>query len=243
MRKLKRLAISLLLGACAASGAWSADEGIVAASAGIAPCVEALIKAYSRQGGQPLSLVREATGVIARQMDQGAPYDVLVAADPEWPEWLAQRGKLKDASVCAEGRMVVWVPSGEAPRLEDLGKLVLAIPDPETTSHGRLAQHFLQDRKLWESGRQSGRLLTVATAVQGVLTVKSGAAQAALIPLALALASQGTFRELPGTGIPTVAGLAVASGSPNARAFLKFLTSPEAAPVWRQWGYAGLHKP
>jgi molybdate transport system substrate-binding protein len=235
--------LATLLFLVASVWAPAAEEGIVAASAGIAPCVEALIKSFATQGGQPLSLVREATGTIARQMDQGAPYDVLVAADPEWPEWLTKRGKLREAAVCAQGRMVVWVTTGEAPQLEELGKLILACPDPETTSHGKLAQRFLQDRKLWDAGKQSGKILVVANAVQGVLTVKGGAAQAALIPLALAQNSNGASRELPGTEIPTVAGLATTSTNPNARAFLKFLTSPAAAPVWRQWGFEILSKP
>ncbi len=241
MRLHRCLATLLFVGATA--WAQAAEEGIVAASAGIAPCVEALIKAFSTQGGQSLTLVREATGTIARQMDQGAPYDVLVAADPEWPEWLIQRGKLREAAVCAQGRMVVWVASGEAPKPEDLGKLTLACPDPATTSHGKLAQRFLQDRKLWDAGQQNSKILVVANAVQGVLAVKGGAAQAALIPLALAESSDGVFRELPGTAIPTVAGLGVTSTNPNARAFLRFLTSSGAAPIWRKWGFEILRKP
>jgi len=241
MRLHRCLATLLFLGATVWAAA--AEEGIVATSAGIAPCVEALIKAFSAQGGQSLALVRESTGTIARQMDQGAPYDVLVAADPEWPEWLIQRGKLREAAVCAQGRMVVWVASGDAPKIEELGKLVLACPDPATTSHGKLAQRFLEDRKLWDAGKQGNKILVVANAVQGVLTVKGGATQAALIPLALAQNSSGAFRELPGTEIPTVAGLATASTNPNARAFLQFLASPGAAPVWRQWGFEMLRKP
>ena len=125
--------VALLVGC---TGPAFAEEGIVAVSAGIASCVENLIQAYAVQGGKPLTLVRESTGTIARQMDQGAPYDVLVAADPEWPQWLAERGKLKAAAPCARGQMVVWVASGKPPRLEDLGKIVLACPDPESTSTG-----------------------------------------------------------------------------------------------------------
>jgi len=241
MRLYRCLAALLFLGA--ALRAPAAEEGIVAASAGIAPCVEALIKAYSTQGGAPLALVRESTGTIARQMDQGAPYDVLVAADPEWPAWLVQRGKLREASVCAQGRMVVWIASGEAPKLEELEKLILACPDPETTSHGKLAQRFLQNRQLWDTGKRNNRILVVANAVQGVLAVKGGAAQAALIPLALAQSSEGVYRELPGTAIPTMAGLGVTSTNPNARAFLRFLTSSGAEPIWRKWGFELLRKP
>jgi molybdate transport system substrate-binding protein len=235
MRLGRCLATLLLL--AATTWAPAAEDGIVAASAGIAPCVESLIKAFATQGGRPLTLVREATGTIARQMDQGAPYDVLVAADPEWPQWLTRRGRLREASVCAQAPMVVWVAHGAAPKLEDLGTLILACPDPETTSHGKLVRRFLQDRKLWDAGRQNGKILVVANVMQGILTVKGGAAQAALIPLSMARNSSGASRELPGTVIPTVAGLAVSSANPNAKAFLTFLTSPGAAPVWRQWGF------
>lgn len=235
MRFQRFIATLLFLGATLWASA--ADGGIVAASAGIAPCVEALIKTFASQGGHSLALVRESTGTIVRQMDQGAPYDVLVAADPEWPKWLAQRGKLTKVTVCATGSMALWVAKGEAPQLEALGNLVLACPDPQTTSHGKLAQTFLNERNLWSTGKQTKRILVVANAVQGVVSVKGGAAQAAMIPLALAQKSGGAYRELPRTEIPTTAGLRVNSTNPNALAFMTFLTSPAAAPIWRQWGF------
>lgn len=235
MRFLPRVLVSLL--AAATLHAGEVGEGIVAVSAGIAPCVEALIQAFVARGGRPMSVVREATGVLARQMDQGAPYDVLVAADPEWPEWLASRGKLRDVTVCAQGRMVLWSAKGETPALQELGRLVVACPDPATTSHGRLARRFLEDRGLWEAGQSNGRILLVSNAVQGVLTVKGGSAQAAFIPLSLAQTAGGSICDLPGMDLPTVAGMAATSLHPDAKPFLTFLASPEAAAIWRAWGF------
>lgn len=234
--RLPRLFSAILL-AGASLWASAADGGIVAASAGIAPCVESLIKAFTAQGAQNLALVRESTGTIVRQMDQGAPYDVLVAADPEWPKWLADRGKLTGLKVCATGSLALWVARGEAPKLDSLGGLVIACPDPATTSHGKLGQKFLVERKLWDSGKQSKHVLIVANAVQGVVSVKGGAAQAALVPLSLARKSGGAFSEVPGSSIPTTAGLSTHSSNANAKAFLAFLTSPAAAPIWHQWGF------
>ncbi|NCC69014.1 MAG: 3-phosphoserine/phosphohydroxythreonine transaminase, partial [Clostridia bacterium] len=42
-----------------------------------------------RSGSEELDakFVKEATGPLAQKIDAGAPYDLLIAADPKWPQW------------------------------------------------------------------------------------------------------------------------------------------------------------
>ena len=230
--------LALLLGLVAAGGALAAEKGgILAVSPGIAPCVEEIVTAYVAEGGQAPKVVKEATGVLARQIDQGAPYDLLVAADPEWPEWLAGRNKLVRSRVCAVGRLVLWVPSGAVPPFETLGEVKLAVPDPETTSHGKLAREFLKSRGLYDRGIEAKRVILVGNAVQGVAAARSGAVQGAFIPQSLATTAGGAWKAIPDTSLPTVAGLRAGGADPNAVRLYDFLASDRARKIWERWGF------
>ncbi|GAB6280903.1 MAG: molybdate ABC transporter substrate-binding protein [Thermovirga sp.] len=217
----------------------SAEEDILAVSAGISPCVEEIMKSFTATGGQPLSVVKAATGPLAQQIDKGAPYSILVAADPEWPEWLVQRGHGKDPRVCALSCLALW---SEKPvnglEAGDLEPLVIAAPNPEFTSHGKMAMEFLSKLGLWEKGIDNGHVLLCGNAPQCVAAVKSGTAQAALIPLSTATIAGGATREITSVEpTPTVVLLIDRFSSPNAVAFGSFLLGEKAREIWTKWGF------
>jgi molybdate transport system substrate-binding protein len=216
-----------------------AEEGVVAISAGISPCVEEIMRAFVDAGGQPLTLVKEATGPLARQIDQGAPYDLLIAADPEWPEWLAGRGHSRDARVCALGMLALWSPGPvKGIGARDLAPLDLAIPNPEFTSYGKLAQTYLEELGLWEKGLKEKRILLCGGAPQCVAAVRAGTAKAALIPLTTAIRMGGTVLEIRQAGaLQTIVLVTDRVSSPNALAFKTYLFGGKARATWKKWGF------
>lgn len=244
MKKRQRGFISWILASCIllflAVSPLFAEAGVAAVSAGIAPCVEDLMSSFVANGGQPMALVKEATGPLAQQIDRGAPYDLLIAADPEWPQWLKERGKLKNLTVCAQGFLVLWSPSQKPIALEKLDSLRLATPNPETTSHGKLAKSYLEKRGLWAKALEAHRLIISDSAPAAVLAVKGGSADAAFIPLSLAKTLGGSVTSLPVDPTPTVVGLNAAGANENAVKFWKFLQSPKAASIWAKWGFRPL---
>lgn len=232
-------AILLCFGAVSRTRA-AEPSGVVAVSAGIAQCVEDIHRAFTAAGNPPLTFVKEATGPLAQKIDAGAPYDLLVAADPKWPQWLTERGKLRDLHPCARGHLVLWSQKKEFCHPEALQDRIVASPTPESTSHGKLAQAYLASRKLWNVVPENTKLILTGNALQAVMAVKAGSAEVALIPTSLAIEVGGSYVVLPADPIPTVGGLRAAEADPNAVRFWTFLRSSDASKIWERWGFEPL---
>jgi len=235
--KTVRLFLLFLFLFCFSFPAFPSDQVYVAVSPGIAACVEEIYTRFSEAGGGPIVFVKEATGPLAQKMDAGAPFDLLVAADPEWPAWLAERGKLADLQKCADGHLVLWAERKEFCSEERLHALRIATPDPETSSHGILAAGYLKSAGLLEEGLTSRKILIVRNALHAFLAVQAGSADAALLPESLVIGSKGVYTLLPVPPISTIAGINTSGVSETARAFFRFLLSPEVAGVWKKWGF------
>ena len=218
-------------------GAASEEDVYVAVSPGIAQCVEDIYASFAAAGGGKLVFVKEATGPLAQKMDAGAPFALLIAADPGWPKWLLERGKLKDTQVCARGHLVLWTEKEELCSEEKLASLRIASPDPETTSHGALAADYLKSHGIWEKKMESQALVITKNALHAVMSVQAGSTDAALIPESLAIEVGGFRTRLPVSPHPTVGGLSTSFPSEVAEAFWKYLLSSNAAPLWKKWGF------
>ena len=237
MRKCLSLALVVAMLLACAPGVASASEVYVAVSPGIAQCVEDIYASFVATGGGELVFVKEATGPLAQKIDAGAPFALLVAADPDWPEWLRKRGKIKDVHACAQGHLVLWCEDEKVCKDAAMADLRIATPDPDTTSHGVMAADLLKSEGIWEKNLESGRIIIVKNALQAVMTVNAGSADAALIPSSLAIESGGFYASLPSPAIPTVGGLNVDFPDETAAAFWEYLRSPESAPLWEKWGF------
>ncbi len=238
-RKLLLLSVCLLSFSSIFSSFSFAAEGdvYVAVSPGIARCVEDIYASFAAAGGGKLVFVKEATGPLAQKMDAGAPFALLIAADPEWPKWLLERGKLKDTQVCARGHLVLWAEKEEFGSEEKLASLRIASPDPETTSHGALAADYLKSHGIWEKKMESQALVITKNALHAVMSVRAGSTDVALIPESLAIEVGGFRTRLPVPPHPTVGGLSTSFPSEVAEAFWKYLLSSNAAPLWKKWGF------
>lgn len=214
----------------------SAGKGLLAVSPGISPCIEEILDSFEASGGGSLVLVKETTGILARQIDSGAPYDLLIAADPEWPDWLISRGNGISSRICAWNRLSIW---SERPVDEnDLSALVISIPNPDFTSYGNKAMEFLSQMGLWEKGIVNGQVLLCGSAPQCVATVRAGTAQVALIPLPTANLAGGHSRVIDRVDPLPVVVLLVSENPPEEiLQFSSFLFGREASKIWLKWGF------
>jgi len=209
---------------------------ILAVAAGIAPCVEEVIEAYIARGGEMLGMVKGSCGVLARQMASGAPYDLLLASEPRWPNWLKGRGGISELKVFARGQLVLWHEKNDPPKLLSLGEYLLAMPEPETTAYGMLAKEYLQRQGLWAELLERRKIIFVGSAPQAVLAVRHGALDAAFIPRSMAIKAGGSCINIERAVIDQVGGLAVGAGE-NARRFWLFCRSADVESIWRKWGF------
>ena len=236
-RALLALFASLLLFALPAA----AQAEIVAVAAGIAPAVEEVLAAHVERGGEGLEIVTGSCGALAKQIVAEAPYQMLLLSEPRWPQWLQERGLLRDSATFALGKLALWWPKEEAPDLEHLPS-PLAVPDPETTAYGLLGKVYLEERELWETLKADERVLLVASAPTGVLTVKSGAAAAAFVPVGTEIKAGGSVAVIAEKTTEMIGGLLPSAG-PDSRAFWAFCLSAQASPIWEKWGYEAMVRP
>src|SRR3954469_4203059 len=84
----------------------------VAAAADLARAVDELSPAFSATSSSPtdLKLTLGSTGLLARQLAQGAPFDLFLAANISYVDEVVKAGACDGATVSsyARGRLVIW---------------------------------------------------------------------------------------------------------------------------------------
>ncbi len=207
---LSRMAVGAVvtgptLGAAAALLAFThtsagAQEALirVAAASDLKFAMAQLGKAFEMETGFKLAITFGSSGNLARQLEQGLPMDLFLSADEALVFRLAAAGWAKDRGVVyAIGRLAWLLPrsssaalsgdlKGLASALGEGGKL--AIANPEHAPYGRAARAALQSAGLWQS--LQSRLVLGENVSQATQFVSSGAAQAGLVALSLALAPE-----------------------------------------------------
>ncbi|HWI83557.1 molybdate ABC transporter substrate-binding protein [Ramlibacter sp.] len=153
---------------------------------------------YRRQSGQTVQVTFGSSGQFAQQIRHGLPVDLYLAADEAYVSMLAEAGLTRDAgAVYALGRIAALVPASSKlvldPGLQALGTAspgirAFAIANPEHAPYGRAARQALQRLGLWEPLR--ARLVLGENVAQATQYVSSGAAQAGITALSLALAPE-----------------------------------------------------
>ena len=251
--RLRLLALVLPLALLApASGA--AAELRVFAAASLAGAFPAVAEAWTGAGNPPVRFAFAASSTLARQIEQGARAAIFVSADEAWMDHLAERGLiLPETRRSALGNtLVLVVPQASAQgkvklaRGLDLAALAgprgrIATADPSHVPLGRHAQRALEALGLWEAAAQ--RLVRADTPRAALLFVERGDAPLGIVygTDARASARVRVIAAFPPESHPPIAyafALTRAGATAEARAFLAFATGPEAAPLWRRFGFA-----
>ena len=194
-----------------------------------------------------------SSGTLFAQLDNGAPFDLFLSADGKFPRQLIERGKAEKDSLFpyAIGHLVVWVPKESKLDVAALGARTLldasvrkiAIANPEVAPYGAAAVAAL--KKLGVHEAVSAKLVLGENVAQAAQFVESGAADAGVISLSLALAPKmkdaGRFWEVPADSFPKLeqAGV-IRTGAANragAAQLREFLVSPAGREILKRYGF------
>jgi len=188
-----------------------------------------------------------ATADLAKQIENGAPFDVFAAADSEHPEQLEAKGLLTPNSraIYARGRLVLWLPPGselKATRIEDITAKEferIAIAKPDVAPYGRATVESLRNLKIWDA--IEARVIYGQNVSQTKQYAATGNAEVAFLPLALVKPGEGTYIEVKDDlHRPIDQALGIVKESKKqveARQFVDFLMSPEIQEFLSQRGY------
>jgi molybdate transport system substrate-binding protein len=225
----------------------SAADLLVAAASDLAPLGPALEAEFARSTGHRVRFTYASSGSLARQIENGAPFDVFLSADAERPALLERKGLAVQGSrfTYALGRLVLW--SADPERVDAAGAVLeaqdwrhLAIANPALAPYGAAAREVLTRRGLWE--RVETRIVRGEDVAQAYHFVATGNAELGFVALAqLAGKSSGSRWLVPEDLHAPLEQQAVllerARDNAAAEAFLEFLRRGTARAVIEAAGY------
>jgi molybdate transport system substrate-binding protein len=231
----------LLLTSCARRPSSSLT---VAAAADLQFALNQIAEPFrSAHPGIDLRIVSGSSGNFYNQIRNGAPFDVFLSADIDYPRRLAAR--LDVVFTYAVGRIVLWVPPRSAldpaTALRDPRLHHLAIANPEHAPYGRAAESALRSLGVYDALKP--KLVLGENIAQTFQFAQTGAADAGIVALSLALAPQirgeGRYWEVPQSLYPPIEqGGILLHDTPAARDFREALLSDSGRRALTDFGFA-----
>lgn len=207
----RRYLLSASLLALMHTSSRASERPLIAAATSLQPALQEAGPVIATQTGIMPRFAYGASGNLARQIAQGAPFELLLAADEASILALAKAGLLRDAGhVYASGRLALFAPHGApfdpAAGLEALRPFLaseritrFAIANPETAPYGRAAEEALRRLGLWDAIRP--RLVFGENIAQAAQFAMTEGAAGGLMALSLAesppLRARGRFSLVP----------------------------------------------
>jgi len=251
LKKIQNWSYGLLL-SCTFSVALQAQDLSVAAAANVRFALEEIEKAFEAKTKLKVEINYSSSGKLSTQITQGAPFDVFVSADEEYPQALQKAGMAANTpKIYAQGNLVLWTTQTGL-NLKPDGKILLntavkkiAVANPKTAPYGRAAIEWLKKKGLYTS--VENKLVYGESIAQTTQYILVGACEVGLTAKSLVLADEmrgkGKWIEIdPKQHEPIQqAALITTYGQKQhpvaSRKFFDFLFSPEAKKIWKQYGY------
>ena len=239
-----------LTAALALSAAAQAEVVQIAVAANFTAPARALAEIFARTTGHEAKLSFGATGAFYTQIKNGAPFDVLLAADNERPARLEKEGDTVPGSrfTYATGQLVLW--SAKPGFVDDQGAVLkgghfgkIAIANPKNAPYGAAAVEAME--KLGLAATLQPKLVTGESIGQTFNFIATGNAELGFVALAQVLEGgklkSGSMWVVPAQYHAPIIQDAVilnrAASNPAAKAWMELLKTPQSKALIRSYGY------
>lgn len=225
----------------------SSGELTVAAASDLTPVFEELGREFESATKTKVVFVFGSTGMLTRQIENGAPYDLFAAANVSYIDQLEQKGLIIPDSkvVYARGRITLWTANESPVRFQGIADLArpeiqrVAIANPDHAPYGLAAKQALQSAGVWD--RVQPKLVYGDNVRQTLQYAQTGNVEVAIVSLTLSINSNGRWSLIPeNLHQPIDQGLAIMKSTrnePAARAFITFLSSPQGKAILKKYGF------
>jgi molybdate transport system substrate-binding protein len=219
----------------------------VAAASDLTPAFEELGRSFEQSTGIRVVYNFGSTGMLAKQIENGAPVDVFAAANAEFIDGLEKRGLIipDTKALYARGRITIWLKSDSALRIEKLEDLArpeverVAIANPEHAPYGVAAREALEAAHVWDAVRP--KCVFGENVRQTMQYAESGNVNVSIVALSLSVQSNGRWilipEELHKPLDQTLAVIKSTRRQEQARRFVAFINSEQGRPVMRKYGF------
>ena len=235
------------------AGAQGRDV-LVFAAASVKDALDDITAQYQRETGKHVRVSLAASSTLAKQIDNGAPADIFISADLDWMDYLAKRNLIKTNTRrnLLGNKLVLIAPRDAVAQVKiepgfPLAKLLaggkLAMGDTAAVPAGKYGKAALEKLGVWpsvagqiaqaESVRAALALVARKEAPFGIVYQTDAAAEPKVKIV-------GVFPAETHPAIIYPIALTAESTNPDAGAFLSYLESPKARPVFEKQGFTVL---
>ena len=233
-----------------AVGPASADEVQVAVAANFTAPMKLITANFEKATGHKVALSFGATGKFYAQIRNGAPFDVLLAADDETPARMEKEGLGVSGSrfTYAIGKLILW--SAKPGYVDDKGDVLkkgsfehIALANPKLAPYGAAAVEVMT--KLGVMSALEPKFVQGENIAQTYQFVSTGNAELGFVALSQVY-EDGKLKSGSGWIVPSAIHspirqeavlLSRAKGNLAAEALLKYLKSDKARAVIKAYGY------
>ena len=241
---LSAAALILLLGA---ASPLAAGELRISVAASMTELFKELAAAFS-QSHPEIRIVPNfgPSGGLAKQIDQGAPADLYLSANPKWMNFLDERQKIDSATrrTFAHNSLVFIGREGGAAALGDLVKLDrIGLGSPKSVPAGQYARQALEKEGLYDTLLQGGKLVMAKDVRQALIYADRGETDGSFVYKTDALLARNARvlfevpQELYSRVTYPLAITSAGKGNPDARLFYDFVNSEAAQRTIAKHGF------
>jgi len=244
----------LTLGAGTAPAAAQNRDILVFAAASLKNALDEAAAQWQRESGKKVVISYAASNTLIKQIEQGAPADMFISADLDWMDYGQQKGLIKPdtRSNLLGNRLVLIAPkdSNISANIQpgfDLAALLkggrLAMGNVDAVPAGKYGKASLEKLGAWDGVKD--KIAQAESVRAALLLVARGEAPLGIVYQTDAAADPtvkivGTFPENTHPPIIYPIALTKDSTNPDALAFLNFIRSPAARPIFERLGFTVL---
>jgi len=250
---LKGRSVAVALVLVVSAGLCAAQEITVAAAADLQFAMQEVGTRFRQESGKTVKLIYGSSGNFAQQLQNGAPFDMFLSANLDYPRQLEAAGLTEPGTFYqyAIGKIVVWVPNDSRLDLSPGLKALLnpsikkiAIANPQHAPYGKAAVAAMQKENIYDQVKD--KFVLGENISQTASFVASGSADVGIIALSLALSpnmkDKGRYAEVVAGDYPPIEQACVIMRSSKnqdiAQQFLKFIQSPPIRELFKKYGFA-----
>jgi molybdate transport system substrate-binding protein len=227
---------------------------VVFAAASLKNALDAVNTQWQKDTGKSATISYAASSALAKQIEQGAPAQMFISADLAWMDYLAKKNLIKpDTRANLLGNRIVLVaPKEQAQPVHikpgfDLVKVLgggrLAMANVDAVPAGKYGKAALEKLGVWAS--VSDKLAQAQDVRAALRLVARGEAPAGIVYQTDAAAEPnvkiiGVFPEDTHPPIIYPVALTAISTDPDAAAFLAYVRSSAAKPLFQAQGFTVL---
>ncbi len=260
MRKLGRgafQAAAFALALALSAGPVDAKDVVVFAAASLKNALDEVAAAWKEETGKTAVISYAASNALVRQIEAGAPADILFSADLDWMDYAASKNLIRlETRTDLLGNGIVLIAPKDSPvqvslqpgldLASVLGNGRLAMGQVEAVPAGKYGKAALEKLGAWDGVKD--KIAQADNVRTALLLVSRGEAPLGIVYKTDAVSDPNVkivaaFPE--GTRPPIVYPVALTKESinPDASSLLSFLRSDKAKPFFEKQGFSVVRQP